>query len=104
MRTGEVAVIFVSTRTGADAAGYAAAAEAMDLLAAAQPGYAGVDHVHDESGRAITVSYWRDEESAVQWRDHPDHAAARDAGRARWYANYQLFVARIERGYRWSAA
>ena len=42
-RTGQIAVIFVSTRTESDAAGYAAAAEAMDRLAAGQPGYRGVD-------------------------------------------------------------
>ena len=40
---GAVAVIFRSTRTGADEAGYAAAADAMDVAARAQPGSLGVD-------------------------------------------------------------
>ena len=101
-RTGQIAVIFVSQRTGADAAGYGAASEAMAELAAAQPGYAGVDSVRDADGLGITISYWIDDASAIAWRDHPEHARIRDLGRARWYDWYTLEVTRVERGYRWT--
>lgn len=101
-RTGEVAVIFVSQRTGADPAGYDAAAAAMNVLAAAQPGYRGLDAVRGDDGLGITVSYWVDEASAVAWRGHPDHAATREAGRGRWYERYDLHVARIDRSYDWT--
>lgn len=101
-REGQVAVIFVSQRTGEDAAGYADAAQAMGVLAAVQPGYAGTDSVRDSGGLGITVSYWNDMASAAAWRDHPEHARIRDLGRARWYDWYSLDVARVERGYRWS--
>jgi len=101
-RIGQVAVIFVSQRTGADAAGYGAAAEAMAELAAAQPGYAGVDSVRDANGLGITISYWADDASAAAWRDHSEHARIRDLGRARWYDWYTLEVTRVERGYRWT--
>lgn len=101
-RQGQVAVIFVSQRTDADAEGYATAAEAMAVLAAAQPGYAGVDSVRDANGLGITVSYWTDDASARAWRDNPDHARIRESGRARWYDWYTLEVTRVERGYRWS--
>jgi len=101
-REGQVAVIFVSQRTDKDAEGYAEAAEAMAALAAAQPGYAGVDSVRDSGGLGITVSYWMDDASAKAWRDNPDHTRIRDLGRARWYDWYVLEVTRIERGYRWS--
>lgn len=101
-REGQIAVIFVSQRTGEDAEGYGAAAEAMAALAAAQPGYAGVDSVRDEGGLGITVSYWADDASARAWRDNPEHARIRDQGRARWYDWYVLEVTRVERGYRWS--
>lgn len=102
-RTGEIAVIFVSVRTAQDAAGYAAAAGAMDRLAAAQPGYRGIDSARDADGFGITVSYWADEAAALAWRDHPEHAAIREQGRARWYARYQVFVTRVERAYGWHA-
>jgi heme-degrading monooxygenase HmoA len=100
-RTGEVAVIFAAWRNAVDPAGYAAAAAAMDALAACQPGYRGVDSARGENGFGITVSYWKDEASAVAWRRHPDHAAVRDAGRGRWYDRYDLHVAAIGRSYGW---
>lgn len=103
-RSGAVAVIFLSTRTGDDPDGYAAAAETMDRLAAAQPGYLGVDSARGPGGVGLTVSYWADEAAALAWRDHPEHAAIRDRGRERWYADYRVDVARVERSYAWRRA
>jgi len=103
-RSGEVAVIFASWRTGADEGGYAAAAAAMEALAARQPGYRGIESARGPDGFGITVSYWADEAAATAWRDQPDHAAIRDAGRARWYRRYTVTVARVERDYGWTAA
>ena len=102
-RTGEIAVIFTSTRTAEDDEGYARAAAAMDALAARQPGYRGVDSARGADGFGITVSWWADEASAVAWRNHPVHAAIRDRGRAHWYAAYEVAVATIDRSYAWRA-
>jgi heme-degrading monooxygenase HmoA len=102
-RVGQVAVTFVSRRNGRDEAGYGAAAERMEALAAAQAGFRGVDSVRDSSGFGITVSYWVDEASASAWRDHPEHAATRERGRDRWYDFYVVTVATVTRDYRWSA-
>ena len=103
-RAGQIAVIFCARRTAHDAAGYDAAATAMDALAAVQPGYCGIDSARGADGFGITVSYWADDAAALAWRDHPEHAATRAQGRARWYDRYTISVARIERGYAWSAA
>ncbi|KTT68608.1 antibiotic biosynthesis monooxygenase family protein [Sphingomonas sanguinis] len=100
-RTGQIAVIFVSTRTDSDTQGYAAAAEAMDALASRQPGYCGVDSARGADGFGITVSWWADEASALVWRAHPEHAAIRDRGRAEWYARYEVAVAQVGRSYGW---
>jgi heme-degrading monooxygenase HmoA len=102
-RSGQVAVIFTSQRTAGDDAGYAEAAAAMDALAAAQPGYRGVDSARDAAGFGITVSWWADEAAAVAWREHPVHARIRARGRERWYTRYEVAVARVERSYRWQA-
>ena len=75
----------------------------MDHLAAAQPGFRGVESARGPDGFGLTVSYWADDAAALAWRDHPDHRATRDAGRARWYESYTVTVARVERGYRWTA-
>ncbi len=101
-RSGAVAVIFLSTRSGDDEAGYAEAAAAMDALAADQPGYLGADNARGSDGLGITVSYWADEAAAIAWREHSDHAAIRDRGRAVWYADYRVDVARVTRSYAWA--
>jgi heme-degrading monooxygenase HmoA len=100
-RTGQIAVIFASRRTRDDDAGYAAAAEAMDSLAARQPGYRGIQNARGPDGFGITVSYWADDASAVAWRSHAEHAAIRFLGRQRWYDAYSVQVARVERSYGW---
>ncbi|MDV3458543.1 antibiotic biosynthesis monooxygenase [Sphingomonas sp. HF-S4] len=99
-RTGQIVVAFISERTGEDAEGYAIAAQAMDALAARQPGYRGIDSV-SSGGVGITLSYWADEAAAVAWRNHPEHAETREAGRGRWYKWYRLHVAEIGRSYGW---
>jgi heme-degrading monooxygenase HmoA len=98
---GSIAVIFVAQRTGADAEGYARAAAAMDALSALQPGYIGMDSVRNTGGLGITVSYWDSDAAAKAWRDHPDHADIREAGRDRWYSDYSLHVGDITRSYDW---
>ncbi|MEJ6593790.1 antibiotic biosynthesis monooxygenase [Parasphingorhabdus sp.] len=96
-----IAVIFCARRTGTGDEAYHAAALAMGALAAQQPGYLGEDHARSADGFGITVSYWRDDASAKAWRDHPEHADIRDQGRDKWYRDYSLHVARVERGYDW---
>lgn len=88
------AVIFTSTRTDEDEEGYTETAARMLERAAQQPGYLGVD-----LAPGITISYWDSEEAIAAWKADEEHAAARRAGRERWYASYRLRVARIEREY-----
>ena len=97
-------MIFAAWRNGADPEGYAAAALAMDALAARQPGYRGVDSARGPHGFGVTVSYWADEASAIAWRMHPQHAAAREDGRGRWYDRYDLHVCTVTRSYDWERA
>ncbi len=103
-RVGEVAVIFTSTRNGTDTAGYDAAAAAMGALAATQPGYRGVESVRGADGVGITISYWADEAAAIMWRDQPEHAAIREAGRDLWYDSYSVTVCAVTRAYAWTRA
>ena len=93
------AVLFTSRRTGADAEGYAATADAMVELAAKQPGYLGIESVRDASGLGITISYWKDEGSLEAWKHVAAHLAAQRSGRERWYEHYELRVAKVERAY-----
>ena len=97
-----VAVIFSSLPTAdlhGNADGYAETAAAMDELAAAQPGYLGVEHARTEGGLGITVSYWVDEAAARDWKRVGEHAAAQRLGRQRFYASYRVRIATVTREY-----
>jgi heme-degrading monooxygenase HmoA len=101
-RNGQIVVIFLSRRTGADDAGYAAAAEAMESLAARQPGYRGIESTRGADGLGITLSFWADEASAIAWRNNAEHTAIRNAGRDRWYSSYEVIVCEAQRSYAWT--
>ncbi len=94
-------MIFIARRTADDDSGYTAAASDMDELACRQTGYLGMDSARNVDGLGITVSYWASDADAKAWRDQPDHAAIRSAGRDRWYSDYSLHVAEIKRSYDW---
>lgn len=92
------AVIFTSSQTEY-LKGYDAMAEAMVELAHAQPGCLGSESARTPDGIGITVSYFTDEESILAWKAHANHLGAQRLGRERWYAHYEVRVARVERAY-----
>ena len=101
IKKGNVAVIFVSTRTQSGPEDYARAAAEMEAAVRQAPGYLGHDSVGSPDGSAITVSYWQDEASAAAWRANSRHAAVRAEGRAHWYRSYRLVVAEVTRAHDW---
>jgi heme-degrading monooxygenase HmoA len=90
------AVIFTSVRTDVDD-GYAETAEAMEHLAAQQPGYLGIESAHERLG--ITVSYWRTPADARAWKSVAEHQLAQQRGRETWYRTYRVRIATVEREY-----
>jgi heme-degrading monooxygenase HmoA len=90
------AVIFTSKRTPRDAAGYEAAANRMLELAREQPGFLGVESARGSDGMGITVSYWSSREAISDWKRNAEHLRAQARGRAVWYADFELRVARVE--------
>ena len=93
-------VIFTSLRSEVDA-GYAKAAQRMLELAALQPGFLGVESARSDD-LGITLSYWQSEEAIRAWREHAEHSAVREQGRADWYAAFTTRVAKVERAYTFS--
>ena len=47
----------------------------------------------------ITLSYWNSLEDIQRWKQHPDHRAAQQLGRDRWYQDYTLEVTEVLRTY-----
>lgn len=92
------AVIFTSTRTEGDN-GYSDMAQRMAELAREQPGFLGVESARGSDGLGITVSYWESTQAIAHWKANTEHLIAQETGKAQWYADYQLRVARVERAY-----
>ncbi|MCG5054487.1 MAG: antibiotic biosynthesis monooxygenase [Myxococcales bacterium] len=92
------AVIFSSARTDGDN-GYAEMAEAMLSLASQQPGFLGIESVRGSDGLGITVSYWASEEAIKHWKANGEHQLVQRLGRERWYKNFVVRVAKVERAY-----
>lgn len=79
--------------------GYEEMAQLMQELAEQHDGYLGIDSTRNDSGYGITVSYWKDEASILAWKKQLDHEGAQRLGRERWYLDYHLHVAKVEREY-----
>jgi heme-degrading monooxygenase HmoA len=52
-----------------------------------------------EGDQEIALSYWQDEADIRRWKAQADHLMAQRLGRERWYAQYSVQVAAIEREY-----
>lgn len=92
------AVIFTS-RLSDDAEGYDDMSAKMEALAAAQPGFLGIESARGADGLGITVSYWDSLENIKRWRENAEHRAARAQGNERWYTHYNIRIALVERDY-----
>lgn len=92
------AVIFTNQLTPT-AHGYEQMADKIGELAQKQGGFLGVESTRDAFGLGITVSYWRDEAAIQAWKADTDHLMAQNLGQTRWYAQYHLRVAKVERSY-----
>jgi heme-degrading monooxygenase HmoA len=77
--------------------GYMETAQRMEALAKQQKGFLGLESARSEVG--ITVSYWQTEEAIIMWKNNVEHTEARNLGREKWYAQYQLRICKVEREY-----
>jgi heme-degrading monooxygenase HmoA len=52
-----------------------------------------------DSGKLLSLSFWRDEAAVAAWRRHDGHRAAQAAGRGGIFRDYRLRVAAVVRDY-----
>lgn len=90
------AVIFSSVRTEGDN-GYSEMNEKIFEIAKQQDGFIGVESVREELG--ITVSYWRDPEAIMKWKENTEHTMAKEKGRSTWYRAFKTRIAKVEHDY-----
>lgn len=89
------AVIFTSLLKNNE--GYSEMAEKMEQLANQQEGYLGMESVRNDLG--ITVSYWKSLEAIKKWKQNVEHIEAQNMGKTKWYKNFQVRIAKVERDY-----
>jgi len=52
-----------------------------------------------ETGKILSLSFWRDEDAITQWRNLENHREAQAEGRGGVFQNYRLRVASVIRDY-----
>jgi heme-degrading monooxygenase HmoA len=52
-----------------------------------------------ETGKILSLSFWRDEEAVKAWRTQPEHGWAQREGRHGVFRDYRLRVAHVVRDY-----
>lgn len=92
-------VVFSSRRRPGDH-GYAEMTARIAERLEGWPGLLGYESVR-ESGYGITCSYWRDEDAIRAWAGDHLHQQAQSLGKTRWYEDYVIRIARVERAYGW---
>ncbi len=96
-----IAVIFeVEPAEGRRDAYLATAAELRPLLDGID-GFISIERFESltRPGRILSLSFWRDEEAVVAWRNTGEHRSAQKAGRGGVFSDYRLRVASVLRDY-----
>ena len=52
-----------------------------------------------DSGKILSLSFWRDEEAVKAWRNTEEHRRAQQVGRGGIFAGYRLRIAHVVRDY-----
>lgn len=53
----------------------------------------------NEDGKLLSISVWKNEESATKWRNHIAHRQSQKAGHDSLFENYRITVASVIREY-----
>ena len=77
---------------------YAATAQRMREKAFAD--YGCVDFVAlSEGDQEIALSYWKSLDDIARWKNDPEHRRAQQLGREKWYQDFQVEIASVQRSY-----
>lgn len=76
---------------------YVSLAERMSALARTMPGYISHKGFSAEDGERVTVVEFESEAAMRAWRMHPEHRAAQQKGRDRFYEEYTVQVCEVLR-------
>ncbi len=50
-------------------------------------------------GKLLSLSFWEDEESLLEWKKNIDHLSAQKKGRESIFKDYRIRIAKVQRDY-----
>jgi heme-degrading monooxygenase HmoA len=98
-----VVVVFrITHRSDLPVAEYEATGARMMEIVSSMPGFLGLDYAEVEGGELL-VARFESHEALAEWRNHPEHQAAQQLGRERFFASYRIDVCDTVRSYEFEA-
>ncbi|WP_312805938.1 antibiotic biosynthesis monooxygenase family protein [Atlantibacter hermannii] len=96
-----IAVLFEATAQPAHQARYLQLAAELKPLLADIDGFIDIERFQSltNDGKILSLSWWRDEEAILKWKQNVFHQAAQAEGRAAIFASYRIRVAQVVREY-----
>ena len=74
---------------------YHATAQRILDLARTMPGFVDFKSFEAQDGERVSIVTFESVETQRAWRDHPEHQAAQQLGRDRFYASYDISVTEV---------
>lgn len=81
---------------------YTSTAQRMVELASSMPGFVSFKTFTAADGERLSVIEFESEEAIADWYRHPEHVAAQQKGRERFYQEYRVQVCAPIRDYRFT--
>ncbi len=96
-----IAVLFEARAQPAHQARYLQLAAGLKPLLADIDGFIDIERFQSltNDGKILSLSWWRDEEAILKWKQNVFHQAAQAEGRASIFAYYRIRVAQVVREY-----
>lgn len=91
-------VIFTSIRTKVEE-GYTEMNDSLWADAEKLPGFIGGESLRNEDGFGVTVLYFKEMETIKEWSQYQKHLRAKELGKEKWYSDYRVRIAKVEREY-----
>lgn len=97
-----ILTIFRSRLRPEHEAEYHPVADRVHALAVTQPGFVSIKSYTAADGERVSIVLFESLETHDAWRRHPEHLEAQRLGRERFYSEYSIEVATVERAYRFA--
>ncbi len=96
-----IAVLFEAETHPDTQARYLELAEALKPELKNIDGFIAIERFHslNTPGKILSLSWWRDAEAVLTWKNHMSHQAAQKEGRQAIFASYRIRVAEVLRDY-----